>query len=316
MKKILSFILFVLLIVSFVACQTGGAAGGLVEKLPASIKTIGYMNVEKTMSMKFMEDLYAQAGDEIVDLMKKFKTVVLGMGDITDSMSSASPTVFALFSGEYKRDEIIELAKSKGDIEELKIGEIDSIKVDDGTILFIAEDLLGFVIGGDAEELVNATKDEKNAIDKESNLYKSTKDMNANMGWLVTDLSSMPGINLADLAMLGIQGEGETKVGISSLGISGDDKNLSFSVSAEFDKEDVVKSLVDGINPLIPSFSAYLSMAPNIPEDIKADLNEIISNTKLKADGKKISTKVDIKVSTIEKLSEMQGLLNSLGGGL
>lgn len=311
MKKIVSILLFVML-VALTACG-GGGAGDLMSKLPAGTQSIATINVEKAMGLEMAKGMMKDAGDEsLQEILKVGDNAVIGIvGDAqslmgsTMSMNTSAINYIAYISGEGISKKLEELAKEKGEEKQ----DIDGTAVyklgSDASALIINDNTLAIVAPGKEKEMIKTAVKGENTIDTNSAVYKKAKSMNGDI-CLVTDLSAMEPINISEL--MPIKGiDKPVKFGMANINIVMSDSDITTSVSVDVEENKIAKSLADGLNEAIPGLAAMAKMQINqMPdEEIKKDLNALIDNLKLNANGKSVETSIKVKTTTLEKLAEM-----------
>lgn len=327
MKKIISILLCVIVIFGFIACNgESKSTSDVMAKLPASVKSIGYINVENMMKVDATKELLETFGEDYKDIINNFKEVIIGVSEVKGGMDLSSldadriGNYVIILSGKYEEKKIRELVKNEMNLtEEIKIKNFKGLKGKDGSLIFLTDNYIAITSLGFEEEVISAIKEGKNTLGKNSDIYKKAKNMNSSeLMWIVSDLSYMGEVKLSDLGLEGI--DEKTSFHTLKFAISENNNILNLSLSIDLDSKKVGEKIKTNLETTLKMSYGIFSktgLLSKLDPELKKELDQIVSNFKINVSNKTISTNIKLKLDMLKKLEQaIPSLMGSaLGGG-
>lgn len=315
-KRFLILFMVIVAAISLFSCTSNVVynATDLVGLLPSNVKTVGYVSYENIMSIEIFKELAEEGNDaNIIDeIMTPFGEVIIGVGEFDTVVGNVDDMVM-LMSGEYLKEDIKTKVAEALDVEELEVKDFDGVEgvtVQGNSMLFISETLIALTTPGYETKVISATNG-KDTLDNKSDLYQRCMEMTSNMSWIVSDLEHL---GEQDFSGLGVGITQKASFNISTLGISEAEGLITMDISIGMDNSEVVETLADTLNMLIPSLYSMLVRSYVkqyiTDQELIDEIQTMVDDLKFKAEELSLTTKIEIKLSTIEQLIE---ILKDLG---
>jgi len=276
----------------------------VIGKMPASIKTIGYVNFGNIAKIDEFRNVLKETNmGYATELMEPFEYLVFGVGEVDPMNLSQTNEIVIFMSGKYNKSTLNKIVKDKMGLNEVsKIEKVEIIKNKDTALIYLSANLVAFTKLGFAETVVNSAKLGKNTIDTNSDLYKVSVNTNSELVWTVSDFNYL---GKQVLSYISEGTGGGTHFNITTVNISKENKNLSFNISVVLDNSNVTKPTITILRTILPI--TYLLIKDRVASfinnsDAIKEIDGIISNLDFENSDKTISTTIKLTIPTIALL--------------
>ncbi len=315
MKKRIIIISFVMIML-FTGIVYGNPNGDLISKLPSYVNAIGYINIKNTIGLDLLNNQFSFLPvAEVKYIIDNFNDLIVGLNF---NNTYSIPELVIFLKGKYDKGEYLQKIKSAfTSFEQVKINDVDCLLTDGATFLFISPDVVALTNPGLEETVIDAFKNGINSINKDSALYKNSIKMNNDIGWLSSELDFLGEFNLNNLNIPALKGIVSFDYFLA--GISKKKDALSVSLNINLNDNEVATSIANFLNTQVPLLSTMITSGIenetlsliNNDKELTNDIIEIINGINFKTSKKELFTSFNVKLSTLEKLSE---LLNNYMG--
>ncbi len=318
MKRSITLFTLLLVILSFIACGggSGSSTSGTFEKMPSGMETFAYISPKNIKTVEWASKMYDSHKDvieeeyaELIDYIDEAYIGVekIGMNEMDPDVVKTKKIV-AILKGNFDKEKIKKAVNSKyGDkVKEEKIEKIDALTSPQMSVLFVDKSTVLVSSHGFEKIIIDAYVNGKGTVDKNSATYKKAMQMKPNLAWFVSDFSIAGEMDLAAQSMGMLKGK--STFGVTGMGLTGADKSVTVCASSVTDSPEVSKEISESINGVIQMFKGMIVgqlEASGVTGQAKQDIEKIVNDFKVTADGNVLETKINIKESTLKELEPL-----------
>lgn len=310
LKFIFSITMLILMSILFLSCtgkQVDEAILGtdeLIGMLPNDVKSIGYADYNSIYNTNEFKNIIQKSDMAYAEeLLKPFDEFILGSGKLKPEEITFTKEVVILASGDYDKETVTQLARNHfgfGDTN--SINDTELITNNDWSFIFL-DNVFAISKKGYEQKVIDSVKYSKNALDKNSVLYKSAIEMEkTNIGWVASDFSYIgdvfDGLNIPGI-------DAELYVNITKLIISKSNGNITFEIVLEdlnSSNLSMAKSLIQFIKPIIYMFLRQ-ELKKLLTNDEMSELDRAYNGIGVEiGDENSISMKASLSIGTVSSL--------------